>query len=365
MEQSLDGWPQADENPDADPEWSIRQVRRVVIEQDLNAKMAELALLTEQAGLPQRSLPSREARQAPIIRESHESIAEAPPPARKRRHRAGNLRLVESTRPASEIAALDPMPPDAMPEEGRVGNEARALEEVAFERDLAIATAEAEEGSEQTQAQMGFATSGSEPAVEPPRVAMGQAEAPYDAEQTRRRTVTVLTGGLLALAAIGVLFAWMGGVPGVLWPDSTFAVNVMTVVVPPIDEGQLEPEDGGGAFQPVSIAEAGGQSSSEEGLEPGPDSIAPREGDSGLGATTAAASESPPVGLTATIDTPGFVGVNLRRAPSTSAAAIEVIPTGARVELLDGRVEDEGMGWQQIRAPDGETGWVVSVTIQR
>ena len=63
------------------------------------------------------------------------------------------------------------------------------------------------------------------------------------------------------------------------------------------------------------------------------------------------------------IDTPGYVGANLRAGPSTLAATTRVIPTGTRVELLDGRVAADSLDWRQIRTLDGEIGWISSGTI--
>jgi Bacterial SH3 domain len=350
LEDSLAGAPQATEDAD-DGEWTIPQVRRAVIKQDLRAKKAELAQLAERAGLPEMGVPSRAPKPVRIVAEAHASAGEAAPPAKKRKPRNGAIHLVESIPAENETAA-----PDTMPQEGRTDSVAPALAEVAEKPELAASTKDATEAvSSETPAQVGNASGGSEPAVEPAFVANGQPEAAHGGW---RRPMAVLTGGLLALVAIGALLALTGNLPEALvvpGQDPSSAGDVLAAVVPPNQE--RDP-------QPVSTAEAAMESNVEAGPQAGSDRVTGPEANAGLEATGAAVTESPRVVLAAIVDTPGFTGVNLRRGPSTSAAAIMVIPTGTRVELLDGRAEDAGTAWQQVRTPDGETGWVVSGSVQ-
>jgi hypothetical protein len=62
--------------------------------------------------------------------------------------------------------------------------------------------------------------------------------------------------------------------------------------------------------------------------------------------------------LWAKLRAPGFSGVNLRLAPSLSAAISKVLPVGAQVELMAKRAVAGGLAWRQVRTQGGEVGWV-------
>jgi SH3-like domain-containing protein len=74
---------------------------------------------------------------------------------------------------------------------------------------------------------------------------------------------------------------------------------------------------------------------------------------------------SPVAVATGRIYAPGFNGVNLRRTPSTTAATIRVLPVGTTVAILSGQAIANGLVWQQVRATNGEVGWVSAGTVLR
>lgn len=51
-------------------------------------------------------------------------------------------------------------------------------------------------------------------------------------------------------------------------------------------------------------------------------------------------------------------GVVVRESPSTQAAIITYINNGLQVTLLGEKVNDQGMDWEKVIAPDGKEGWV-------
>lgn len=53
-------------------------------------------------------------------------------------------------------------------------------------------------------------------------------------------------------------------------------------------------------------------------------------------------------------------GVVVRESPSTQAAIVTYINNGLQVTLLGEKVNDKGMDWEKIIAPDGKEGWVAA-----
>lgn len=52
------------------------------------------------------------------------------------------------------------------------------------------------------------------------------------------------------------------------------------------------------------------------------------------------------------------VGVYLRAEPSTASEQLQYLEQGTIVILLEGQQTAEELQWQQVQAPDGQTGWV-------
>ena len=53
-------------------------------------------------------------------------------------------------------------------------------------------------------------------------------------------------------------------------------------------------------------------------------------------------------------------GVVVRESPSTQAAIVTYINNGLQVTLLGEQVNDQGMDWEKVTAPDGKEGWVAA-----
>ena len=53
-------------------------------------------------------------------------------------------------------------------------------------------------------------------------------------------------------------------------------------------------------------------------------------------------------------------GVNLRAAPSLSAARIATVPEGAVLLAVDDPRESEGRTWRPVRDPEQNEGWVAA-----
>lgn len=53
-------------------------------------------------------------------------------------------------------------------------------------------------------------------------------------------------------------------------------------------------------------------------------------------------------------------GVNLRAAPSASAALVKTIPEGAVLQALGAPRQNEGRSWRNVREPEGASGWVAA-----
>lgn len=250
-------------------------------------------------------------------------------------------------------------------EEDRAIGEPLGSEEVAPRQGIAVSVAEAT-GPDPTESDVSITTGGAERSAESLTISADEAEEPDGARQPRRRTVPVLVGsGLLILVVVGSLSAWRERLPvalGSVLSELSTSADVLLLIAPPF--GAAEPD-----AESVSEALPPGSTTADVdpwvmGLETETESVAEGGRDSEAATATNPVGESLLVISTATIDTPGFTGVNLRAAPSTSAAAIQVVPAGTRVDLLEGQVDNDGLGWTQIRVPTGETGWVVSGTIQ-
>src|SRR5713226_5983195 len=57
------------------------------------------------------------------------------------------------------------------------------------------------------------------------------------------------------------------------------------------------------------------------------------------------------------------LGANLRSAPDPSATRLETLPQGARAEVVGKRDVADGSSWYQVKAADGQQGWVSAVYV--
>lgn len=53
-------------------------------------------------------------------------------------------------------------------------------------------------------------------------------------------------------------------------------------------------------------------------------------------------------------------GVVVRESPSTQAVIVTYINNGLQVTLVGEQVNDQGMDWEKVIAPDGKEGWVAA-----
>jgi SH3-like domain-containing protein len=73
--------------------------------------------------------------------------------------------------------------------------------------------------------------------------------------------------------------------------------------------------------------------------------------------TSAAATPSAsPLPATVWVNVP--LGANLRSAPDSSAARLQTLPQGARADVVGKRDLADGSSWYQVKAADGQQGWV-------
>ena len=80
---------------------------------------------------------------------------------------------------------------------------------------------------------------------------------------------------------------------------------------------------------------------------------APGTRPSAVGSATPSASPPP-----ATIWVNAPLGVNLRTAPDPNAARLETLPQGATADVVAKRDLTDGSTWYQVKATDGQQGWV-------
>src|SRR2546428_7988259 len=74
---------------------------------------------------------------------------------------------------------------------------------------------------------------------------------------------------------------------------------------------------------------------------------------------SAAASATPSASpLPASIWVNAPLGVNLRTAPDPNAARLEALPQGAKADVIGSRDLASGSGWYQVKATDGQQGWL-------
>jgi len=398
----------------ADPDLAIRQLRRALLQEHLSARTAELALLTERPHSPEeRTLASRGARVAPIVDDSIDAAVQGPlpevssatveltpgadrqtfGPAGASEEEDETLELEDETlelepvgQPlatngsgatlASASSSLEPTGsagdtavPEATIMEKRAAGELPDACEVEPQPNIAMLPAEAVGPLPgPSEGQMGIAVAGSESVASLPTPA-DPAESVYGARQLWRGAVAVLTrGGPLTLVAIGALLALTRGAlvpPGSQMPEPVAPVAAHALMAPPIDAGEREPDGVGTTIPSLPAAPAAAEPSDAREIKPEPDGVAEPERESVLDVIAEPPGQPPSARENATIRAPGFAGVNLRRAPSTSAATIRVLATGTRVELLGGQVRGDGLGWQQVLVPGGGTGWVVVGTVER
>jgi len=173
---------------------------------------------------------------------------------------------------------------------------------------------------------------------------------------TRWRPVALAGAGLLVLAVMGAVLAGRGPT----------AVDAPLVVTTAPEIRALPPVEGAapGADANPEIVPPGSEAVAAPSVEEGGSDAAETAQPQALAPAAPPQDVAPSVGPSAVINAPGFTGVNLRQSPSTSAPLIQVVPIGARVEVLAGQTQDGELAWQQVRTTDGTTGWVVAGTIE-
>lgn len=287
---------------------AVQRVRGSVVEQDLLAKRRELEQLQARAQeLAPRGRAQRPAAEAPplpqAVTEATASAAEAPPePQPVAEPPPEPEPVAEAPSPAAEAAAPPPLVPEApAPPSTRPRRNVAAIAAVLAL--LLVATA------------LAFYSLG--PGYQLIAVAP-RVTAPAPA------TNAPPTSTVLAVA-----------------PSPTFAPT--TIPTPSPQPTALPTPD------PVAQTAPEPEPEPEEMPEPEPE----------LPPTPS------PVIATGRVQAPGFSGVNFHVAPSTSARIIRTLPNGTLVGILEGAATADGFRWSQVRAPDGQEGWVVATTIGR
>ncbi len=78
----------------------------------------------------------------------------------------------------------------------------------------------------------------------------------------------------------------------------------------------------------------------------------------GTGPSSSASATPSPSGLPATIWVNAPLGVNLRAAPDPGSARLEGLAQGAKADVTGVRTVSDGSTWYQVKAADGQQGWV-------